>query len=92
VKLIINVAKQLLSFVSALCILVSVTSCEDSLSDIGASTMPNSDEIKIEADTLRCAVATGYRDSIYVRTGYPLLGNITDPESGSVTGGYVALF
>ena len=73
-KLIINVAKQLLSFVSALCILVSVTSCEDSLSDIGASTMPNSDEIKIEADTLRCAVATGYRDSIYVRTGYPLLG------------------
>lgn len=92
VKLIINVAKQLLSFVSALCILVSVTSCEDSLSDIGASTMPNSDEIKIEADTLRCAVATGYRDSIYVRTGYPLLGNITDPEYGSVKAGYLAQF
>lgn len=54
--------------------------------------MPDSDEIRIEADTLRCAVATGYRDSIYVRTGYPLLGNITDPEYGSVKAGYLAQF
>ena len=92
VKLFINVAKRLLMFVSALCILVSVTSCEDTLSDIGSSTMPASDEIKIEADTLRCAIATGYRDSIYVRTGYPLLGNITDPEYGSVKAGYLAQF
>ncbi len=91
-KLFINVAKQLLFFVSALCILVSVTSCEDTLSDIGGSTMPDSDEIKIKADTLQCAVATGYRDSIYVRTGYPLLGNITDPEYGSVKAGYLAQF
>ncbi len=92
VKLFINVARRLLFLVSALCILVSVTSCEDKLSDIGGSTMPDSDEIKIEADTLQCAVATGYRDSIYVRTGYPLLGNITDPEYGSVKAGYLAQF
>jgi hypothetical protein len=92
VKLFINVAKRLLTLVSALCILVSVTSCEDTLSEIGSTTMPKSDEIKIEVDTLQCAVATGYRDSIYVRTGYPLLGNITDPEYGSVKAGYLAQF
>ncbi len=91
-KQLINVARRLLMPVLALCILVSVTSCEDTLSSIGASTMPDSDEIRIEADTLRCAVATGYRDSIYVRTGYPLLGNITDPEYGSVKAGYLAQF
>ena len=91
-KLLINVAKRLLSLVPALYILVSATSCEDSLSDVGATTMPDSDLIRIEADTLRCAVATGYRDSIYVRTGYPLLGNITDPEYGSVKAGYLAQF
>ncbi len=91
-KLFINVAERLLTLVSALCILVSVTSCEDTLSDIGSTTMPKSDEIKIKADTLQCAVATGYRDSIYVRTGYPLLGNITDPEYGSVKAGYLAQF
>ena len=78
--------------VMALCILVSVTSCEDTLSDVGHSTMPDSDIILIKADTLRCNVATGFRDSIYVRTGYPLLGNITDPEYGSVKAGYLAQF
>lgn len=76
----------------ALCILSTTTSCEDSLSAIGQSTMPESDIIHIASDTLHCGVATGFRDSIYVRTGYPLLGNITDPEYGSVKAGYLAQF
>lgn len=76
----------------ALCILLTAASCEDEISTIGSSTMPESDIIRIKADTLRCGVATGYRDSIYVRTGYPLLGNITDPEYGSVKAGYLAQF
>lgn len=77
---------------SVLCMLVAATSCEDSLSEIGYSTRPESDEIHIKTDTLQCAVNTGFRDSIYVRTGYPLLGNITDPEYGSVKAGYLAQF
>ena len=60
--------------------------------DVGYTTMPESDVIHIKTDTLQTAVATGYRDSIYVRTGYPLLGNITDPEYGSVEAGYLAQF
>lgn len=88
----INVAKQLTRLISALCIFVSIASCEDKLSDVGYTTMPESDLIQIKADTLQCAVKTAYRDSVYVRTGYPLLGNITDPEYGSVKAGYLAQF
>lgn len=92
-KLSINAAKsQLTLLCMALCILVSTTSCEDKLSEVGQSTMPDSDIIHIATDTIQCSVATGYRDSIYVRTGYPLLGNITDPEYGSVKAGYLAQF
>lgn len=91
-KLFINVAKQLLLVVMALNILITVTSCEDEVSSIGASTMPDNDLVQVKVDTMQCGVATGYRDSIYVRTGYPLLGNITDPEYGSVKAGYLAQF
>lgn len=79
-------------FASALLILISANSCEDTLSDVGTSIMPENDQIFIKADTLQCAVATGFRDSIYVRTGYPLLGNITDPDYGSIKAGYLAQF
>ena len=78
--------------VSAICILLSASSCEDKISEIGYSTRPESDEIHIKTDTLQCHVTTGFRDSIYVRTGYPLLGNITDPEYGSIKAGYLAQF
>lgn len=87
-----NAAKQLWMLASLLCLTLSFSACEDSISEIGYSTRPDSDEIHIKTDTLQCAVTTGYRDSIYVRTGYPLLGNITDPEYGSVKAGYLAQF
>lgn len=87
-----NTARLFVMFASALCLLVAAASCDDSISEIGASILPENDIIRIKADTMQCAVATGYRDSIYVRTGYPLLGNITDPEYGSVKAGYLAQF
>ncbi len=92
-KLTFDVAKRQLALLAvALCTLVSITSCEDTISEIGTSTLPDSDVIHITSDTIQCGVASGFRDSIYVRTGYPLLGNITDPEYGSVKAGYLAQF
>ncbi len=91
-KLFINAIKQLWMLAAVLCSLLAVSSCEDNISEIGFSTRPESDEIHIKTDTLQCGVTTSYRDSIYVRTGYPLLGNITDPEYGSVKAGYLAQF
>lgn len=87
-----NMAERLIMIASALCILVAISSCEDKISEIGHTTMPKNDVVTIKSDTLQCGVGTGYRDSIYVRTGYPLLGNITDPEYGSIKAGYLAQF
>ena len=91
-KQFINLTKQLWMFASVICILLMASACDDSLSDIGYSVRPESDQIHIKTDTLQCGVRTGFRDSIYVRTGYPLLGNITDPEYGNVKAGYLAQF
>lgn len=85
-------AKRLLSLTMALCMLMTIASCKDEVSDLGFTTRPENDKIHVVTDTLQCGVATGYRDSIYVRTGYPLLGNITDPEYGSIKAGYLAQF
>lgn len=91
-KIFINAAKHLLLIAMAIGLLAGNTSCKDEISDIGYSTRPENDKIHIVTDTLQCGVATAYRDSIYVRTGYPLLGNITDPEYGSIKAGYLAQF
>ncbi len=79
-------------FALAIGMLISISSCKDDISEIGYTTRPANDQIHIVTDTLQCSVATAYRDSIYVKTGYPLLGNITDPEYGSIKAGYLAQF
>lgn len=91
-KILTLAAKHLLLIAMAMCMLMTVTSCDDEISEIGYTTRPQNDKIHIVTDTLQCGVATAYRDSIYVRTGYPLLGNITDPEYGSIKAGYLAQF
>lgn len=87
-----NTAKHLLMMLTAIGMLGFISSCKDDISDIGYTTRPENDKVRIVADTLQCGVASAYRDSIYVRTGYPLLGNITDPEYGSIKAGYLAQF
>lgn len=79
-------------FALAIGMLITISSCKDDISEIGYSTRPLNDQIHIVTDTLQCGVASAYRDSIYVKTGYPLLGNITDPEYGSIKAGYLAQF
>lgn len=62
------------------------------MSDLGESTRPASDGIAIKTKSFDINTYSGYRDSVYVRTGYPLVGNITDPDFGEVTAGYLAQF
>lgn len=87
-----SAVKLFLASVLAICASSTIISCDDEVSELGFSTQPDNDVILLVTDTLQCNVATGYRDSIYVRTGYPLLGNITDPEYGSIKAGYLAQF
>ncbi len=91
-NILFSVTKRIMSFALAIGMLISISSCNDDMSEIGYSTRPLNDQIHIVTDTLQCSVATAYRDSIYVKTGYPLLGNITDPEYGSIKAGYLAQF
>ena len=62
------------------------------MGELGETTRPNHDGITIKSRTIGLNTYTGYRDSVYVRTGYPLVGNITDPDFGQVTAGYLAQF
>ena len=59
---------------------------------VGTSTRPEDDVLSLKSATVNVNAYTGYRDSVYVRTGYPLLGNITDPDYGQVTASYLAQF
>ncbi len=77
---------------AALGIMGLTASCSDDLSEVGASTRPSTDGITIRNTTYGVDLATVYRDSIYVRTGYPLLGTITDPSFGEISASYLAQF
>jgi hypothetical protein len=78
---------------AALCFgLSAFVACNDDLSELGASTRPSTDGITVKTATFDIPTSTAYRDSIYVRTGYPLLGYMTDPSFGSVEAGYLAQF
>jgi len=68
------------------------TACSDSLSEIGSSTRPDTDGITIKSTHFEVPVQSVYRDSVYVRTGYPLLGKVTDPYMGEFSAGYLAQF
>lgn len=85
--------KKLISYaVSAAFGIVIAASCSDNLSEIGSSVRPDTDGISIKTSSFDIPIQTKYRDSIYIRTGYPLLGNISDPYLGSLNAGYLAQF
>lgn len=85
--------KKLISYAAAAAFgIVVAASCSDKLSEIGASVRPDTDGITIKTSSFDIPIQTQYRDSIYVRTGYPLLGNISDPYIGSLSAGYLAQF
>lgn len=71
---------------------LATISCSDDMGALGESVRPSDDGITVKAMSFNVNTYTGYRDSIYVRTGYPLVGNITDPDFGQVTASYLAQF
>ena len=68
------------------------TACNDDMSELGLSTQPSGDGITVRSTSFPVSTSTAYRDSVYVRTGYPLLGNIVDPQYGNISAGYLAQF
>lgn len=72
--------------------IVTLAACNDDMSELGISTIPNSDRISSYHGLELVSVSGAFRDSMYIRTGFPLVGNITDPALGNVTAGYMAQF
>lgn len=66
--------------------------CDDSLTNIGSSIRPEGDDLTIKSVTYDLNSHTFIADSIYVRTGNPLLGELTDKFFGSVRVDYMAQF
>lgn len=66
--------------------------CSDNLTEVGQSVRPENDGIVIRNANFDLDLQTIYRDSVYIRTGYPLLGTLTDPSFGEVSASYLAQF
>lgn len=64
--------------------------CEDTLTNIGSSIRPDTDDLTVKTTNFELASRTFLADSIYVRTGTPLLGEVTDKTYGTVRVDYAA--
>lgn len=84
--------KRIFNYALILALAIASSACSDNLSEIGSSTRPATDGITIKTAHFELPIQTVYRDSVYVRTGYPLLGNVTDPYMGEFSAGYLAQF
>lgn len=85
--------KHLLKYVALAAFpIIAATSCSDDLSEVGTSVRPATDGFTLKTASYEIPLQTAYRDSVYVRTGYPLLGVVSDPDMGELNAGYLAQF
>lgn len=81
--------KTLLSFAIVL-FMIAFVACEDGLSRLGESIQPGVDDINAKGDTINLTAATySFKDSVYARTEYGLLGEYIDPVFGKVKSDYM---
>ncbi|MEG1585301.1 MAG: DUF4270 domain-containing protein [Bacteroidales bacterium] len=71
---------------------VLLCACEDTLTNIGSSIRPDSDDLIVKSATFEIKSSTFLADSIYVRTPNPLLGEINDNLYGTIRADYAAQF
>lgn len=84
--------KALLAFTFALFIFAFL-SCDDDLSSVGLSIRPDGDEIDVGTDTLIIKAETvSFKDSVYARTIYGMLGEYIDPIFGKIKSDYLCEF
>lgn len=80
--------------ISAIAFLALVfVACDDDLKSIGSSIQPDGDDIAVGTDTVFIKAETvSFKDSIYARTSYGLLGEYIDPVSGKIKSDYLCEF
>lgn len=84
--------KTLLTLAIALFAILFVA-CDDDLSQVGSSIQPEGDKILVGTDTIVLKAKTvSFKDSIYARTSYGLLGEYIDPVFGKIKSDYLCEF
>jgi hypothetical protein len=79
----------------ALCCLSAVlllSSCNDTLSEVGTSILPPEDVITVQTDTFTLTAQTIQLDSVYAKTTQCLLGQMYDPLYGSIKADFLCQF
>jgi len=72
---------------------VAFIACDDDLNKIGSSIQPDGDDIMAGTDTVFIKAKTvSFKDSVYARTVYGLLGEYIDPVVGKVKSDYLCEF
>jgi len=80
-----------LFFISCM-VMVIVTSCDDTLKEIGFTIQPEKDRITVGTDTLALQASTIQVDKIFAKTKNPILGEYIDPLYGTIKSDYVGEF
>ncbi|MBB6275900.1 DUF4270 domain-containing protein [Porphyromonas circumdentaria] len=82
-----NLFKPLLTLIS-IGVSLLFAACNDRLSDVGLS-LPSDQHIQTQSDTLLLSAKTIAVDSIYSRSTYTLLGQLSDPFFGNFRSSYI---
>lgn len=81
--------KTIFSSLLLLLILSFATSCDDSITELGTTIQPSSDNITVGMDTLILSSKTVRFDSIFGKTSNPVLGEYQDPVYGIIRSDYL---
>ena len=79
--------------ITALCMgMVILGGCDDNLSLVGNTLIPDEDKITVYADTFQIRASTILRDSLFAKTTNGLLGEYYDPLYGRLKSDYLCQF
>jgi hypothetical protein len=82
-----------LSFLAIALSAIMFMACNDDIDSIGSSIQPDGDGIFVGTDTLTVTAETvSFKDSVYARTIYSMLGEYIDPVFGKVKSDYMCEF
>lgn len=84
---------KLKQFFSGLCILASLTACNDETGTLGVSLISDLDHLEISTDTFNISTRSIIADSVLARSTSSFLGTIRDPETGEyISANYMTQF
>ena len=73
-------------------LVVAAFACDEALSDIGMTQLPERDRVAVGVDTLELSARTVLMNDVFARVRRPVLGEYTDPVFGSIKSEFMGSF